>query len=211
MVVFAERSPTWPRCSSCNSNPSDPAYVAGTLNPVCDVHPEGTKLCQNRSSVPIVESPPTVRRGRDSHGDSQTDAPSATSAVPPRRNASAMKSSVSRDVQPERNRHAVPNSRNSIPLQASRYRPPRRDRSRRTTPRPVAGYPAMPEVRSQRLARPLVRQDCTGRGTGSSSGATPRLGRVAGYNPAYVAGNGLPAFIRARDGPLLIRYPISVV
>lgn len=192
----------------------DPSSWEETATPseISDLNPasyiQGTPCLPSQLSVPIAESPlPVVQMARDRQmdGNWKTGAPSATRVLSLTLNASLTPLFAS-----ERNRYVDENPSRHVPMQTSRDRPPCRDGIRRTTPRPIAGGHTLPGVRPQHLARPLVRPDRTGRGTGSDSVAIPRLGRVAGYNPVYVAGNGLPAFIRARDGPAMTRYPVSV-
>jgi hypothetical protein len=113
--------------------------------------------------------------------------------------------------QPEGANHDLQNPRHHLLLPSPWTRPSCRDGSRRETPRPHLSCPTMSEVRSERIARPLVRPEGVESGPSVDPIATPRLRRAAGYNPAYVAGNGLPAFIRARDGPRMIRHALPVV
>jgi len=118
------------------------------------------------------------------------------------------------DVQPERIHHADATASRDVSLSSSRDCPPRGDGSGRKATRPHPGSVALPGVRSDGFARPLVSPLATGRDPGhreAAGRATPRLGRVQPSHPAYAAGSGLPAWIRGRDGPVVIRYPVSVV
>ena len=239
LTKSAKTSPTPPSTASCHKPEAergdDPAYVASELltqaSPYCEY---GEGYSRNIAA--------SANRLRDiiDRGHSASMIAMGCDELRIRLQVHGTTIHPVCDVQPEGNQHADENPSRHVPLPTSRDRPPRRDGIRRETPRPLAGGRTLPEVRSERLASHLVRQDCDGCGVQPRSvrrtasegaiisgrmvrdvqwlmrrrcdtaGRTPRLGRVAEYNPAYVAGNGLPASIRARDGPRLIRYAASV-
>lgn len=173
---------------------------ATNLPPSITLSPHDSRNATRRLSATISEA-----------GDTDGDHPASTSG---RTVATAERSKEwprYSNCNSEEEQHADENPSRHVPMPTSRDRPSCRGRSRRETPRPLAGGRTLPGVQFVCVAIPLVRPHRTGRGTGGSSRATPRLNRVTEYNPAYVAGNGLLSSIRARDGPAMIRYPVSGV
>ena len=118
------------------------------------------------------------------------------------------------DVQPKErpNGQAATNedSGNHLRMRASRHGSACWNHGRGTPARANHRPVTMPNVRSVNVAGSMVRSGRAGQNAYHGR-AEPRLGRVVTLHPVYVAGTMFVASCRSRDGPRMMRYPVSVV